>query len=73
MSAWLVLYGRLLKVRYIIWYSRIYDFETASPSWQPYCNYYVTAAQCAKPTAGSVATLQHMDHVHTSLLHSAGS
>ena len=68
-AAWLVGYGSILRVKYVIWYGYIYDFQTSSPSWQPYCNGALTAAQCAHPTAGTVATLQHYDHVHISLLH----
>lgn len=66
---WVVRYGPLLRVKYVIWYARIYDFQTADPSWQPYCNSGLTADQCAHPTPGTVATLQHYDHVHVSLLH----
>lgn len=68
-AGWLVGYGSLLRVKYIIWYGYIFDFGTSRPSWQPYCNSGLTAAQCAHPTAGTVATLQHYDHVHVSLVH----
>jgi hypothetical protein len=66
---WLVRYGATLRLKYVIWYGRIYDFETSRPSWQPYCNSGLTASQCANPTPGTVTTLQHYDHVHISMLH----
>lgn len=68
-AGWLVGYGAILRLKYVIWHGYIYDFETASPAWRPYCHSSLTAAQCANPTTGSVATLQHYDHVHISLLH----
>ena len=67
---WVVRNAEALKVRYVIWYARIYDLETSDPSWQPYCNVaQLSAAECANPTPGDVATNQHYDHVHISVSH----
>lgn len=67
MAAWAVHNGSALKIKYIIWYGRIYDFQRSSPSWQPYCHRNLTQAQCNNPKPGTEATLQHMDHVHISV------
>lgn len=68
-AAWVVRNAAALKVKYVIWYARIYDLETSDPSWQPYCNSALSASECANPTPGNVATNQHYDHVHISLYH----
>lgn len=68
-AGWLVTFGPVLRVKYLIWHGFIYDFQTSRPGWQPYCNSGLTPAQCVNPTPGTVATLQHYDHVHISLSH----
>jgi hypothetical protein len=67
---WVVRNAAALRVRYVIWYARIYDMETSDPSWQPYCNIaQLSETECANPTPGDVATNQHYDHVHISVSH----
>jgi hypothetical protein len=69
MADWAARNSAVLKIKQIIWYGRSINFEHANPSWRAYCHQDLDANQCANPTPGTVAVLQHMDHVHISVLH----
>ncbi|GAB3957067.1 FG-GAP repeat domain-containing protein [Micromonospora vulcania] len=69
MADWAVRNAAALRVKYVIWYARIYNVQSSNPRWEYYCNSALTAAQCANPSPGDPATLQHMDHVHISVIH----
>jgi hypothetical protein len=69
MANWAARNSAALKIKQIIWYGRSINFQHASPSWGAYCHQDLTASECANPTPGTVATLQHLDHVHISVLH----
>ena len=62
MAAWLVKNARSLKVKYVIWYARIWSQARSREGWRK-CG--TSAAGCY---GGSDPTLAHKDHIHVSVL-----